>query len=48
VPEKTKTEIQLKSLQFILNQSLAFETIDEKPFRNLLQKCIEVVLIMEM
>ena len=33
VPEKVKTEIQLKGLSFILNQLLAFKTVDEKPFR---------------
>ncbi len=42
MPEKAKTEIQLKSLSFILNQLLAFKTVNEKPFRKLLQKCIEI------
>ena len=42
VPEKVKSEIQVKSLSFILNQLLAFKTVDEKPFRDLLQKCIEI------
>jgi hypothetical protein len=42
VPETIKYELQVKSLKFILNQLLAFKTIDEKPFRELLQKCIEI------
>jgi len=42
IPENIKYEIQVQSLKFILNQLLAFKTIDETPFRELLQKCIEI------
>ncbi len=42
IPQKGIDEICEQSLHFILNQMLAFRTIEGKEFRELLQKCINL------
>ena len=43
VPEKVKTEIQLKSLSFMLNQLLAFKTVHENLLENYCKNVLKSV-----